>query len=223
MLAIVIAGTTVLQLKTYRDILQRTYKKGSNGAEGESQEPVKTIKNKNLGIALLIFLWIYSIFWSSVFILKLIEYLQHQALVLSFKDWTGCIFKNFLDAKQPDAWRAVCGNTPKFKLSFSFVCWGVLWTSCHSLLVVAIYIPEIWLGGLCRSAGQRVGFEVSRSDKSDAVSQDVHMGTAVHVRDMEGGMDRHSYPNYDENEKNKSGGTWPQLCDPATSSPEHKL
>ena len=242
MLAIVFTGSTVLQIKTYRDMLQYFTNSSSNTNENENEnhkiinESIGSDHNMNKGNqknALNIFLWSYSIFWGTIFVLKVMEYLDHQALVLSFIDWTTCIFKNFLNADQPDAWRAVCGNTPKFKLSFSFVCWGVLWLSCHSLLVVAVYIPEIWLYGMCYSTGQKIGFEISPNEKKNdgmpmrAISEDINIGTVVHVQDIEGvgGTEKQYYPNpnqnpnENENEKNNYQNSWPM----SASSNEHKL
>lgn len=236
MLAIIVTGSTVLQIKTYRDMLQyctNSRNKNKNKNLEIINESIGSDQNMNKGNhknALHIFLWLYSIFWGTIFILKVVEYLDHQALVLSFIDWTTCIFKNFLNADQPDAWRAVCGSTPKFKLSFSFVCWGVLWTSCHSLLVVAIYIPDLWLYGMCYSTGQKIGFEISPNEKNNgmpirAISEDINIGTVVHVQDIEGvgGMEKQYHPtsnqNENENEKNNYQNSWPM----SASSNEHKL
>ena len=253
MLAIIVTGSTVLQIKTYRDMLlyytNSTSNKNKNQNENENKNKNQENVSQSIGSdqkmdkgnhrnALHIFLWLYSIFWSTIFVLKVMEYLDHQALVLSFIDWTTCIFKNFLKANQPDAWRAVCGNTPKFKLSFSFVCWGVLWTSCHSLLVVAIYIPELWLYGMCYSTGQKIGFEVKPNEKNyndglpmRTISEDINIGTVVHVQDIEGvgSMEKQYYPtsnqnnneneNENENVKNTYQNSWPM----SASSNEHKL
>ena len=233
-IALILIGSTVLQHKTYRDILQyrTTQNQKLNEDESESVEPDKKIKDGNLGNALFIFLWIYSIFWCTLFALKLMDYLEHQALLLSVIDWTGCVFKNFLKADQPDAWKDVCGEHSQFRLPHSFLRWGVLWTSCHSLLVVAIYLPEIWLCGVCYVTSHRVGFENSPNgmkydSSNNLISEDIHMDTTVHVNmhvhDVEGGIEKIFYPNPDNDEMSGRRTSWPQLCNVPTSSNEHKL
>lgn len=103
-----------------------------------------------------LFVSAYVVFWLSMFIYRLGEMIIHNKLVRSFQEWVVCTFTNF-DPSNSDSWMAVCGNRPKLSLPFSFIAWATLWLTCHSLLVVGVYLPSVW--------ADRFSFQLTSSKK----------------------------------------------------------
>ena len=121
----------------------------------------------------------YVVFWLTMFIFRLGEMLIHDKLVRSFKAWIVCTFTNF-DQSSPDSWRAVCGNSPKLKLSFSFTAWALLWLTCHSLLVAGVYLPFIWADSFCfkLTSSSKVGV-LNSTEHADIIAVPIDMDSSV--------------------------------------------
>lgn len=120
----------------------------------------------------------YVVFWLTMFIFRLGEMLIHNKLVRSFKEWVVCTFRYF-DSSSPDSWRAVCGDSPKLVLSFSFTAWALLWLTCHSLLVAGVYLPSIWSESFCfkLTSSSKVG--VLNSTEQDIIPVPIDMNSST--------------------------------------------
>jgi hypothetical protein len=69
---------------------------------------------------LLIFTIAYLVIWSINIAYRLLLFANNAKYAKSYESWTACAFAHF-DGSASDKWKAVCGDVPADRLSFSFI------------------------------------------------------------------------------------------------------
>lgn len=95
----------------------------------------KLLKKLSILKTSILFVFLNLSFWVSILTLVLYAKAIDSKLAESFISWVGCTFANF-DANDPQAWKKICGEHPKFRIDTTFVEWSMLVASGQSILVV---------------------------------------------------------------------------------------